>query len=361
MGGVTAVSILPSSVSPAEDRREVVATCDGVRYARRVIEWQPRFLQPGEEPALLEVLTSAFGTWPSVEISVDPIEHLRWKIEQSPERATVVTDGGSVICGLLMARGHVLSNGQVLVAKFISDVAVQPDYQGRGVLSSTSSFIEANWMETADLSFGYRSGRVAARKAYASMESGAIANGINVLVAPTHPAPLDDVSRDAWSLRPVKMFDERIDVFWNEASPQFDFATARSRDLLNWRYCDRRGGNFSVVLAEQDGRILGYAVERCSRGKGYIADLLALPGRLDVVSSLVGTALADLGRVGVKQAECWLTSRHAYLDTFASLGFKETGTKDLMYLPFKTPDSELSYLRSPRTAVHLSAGDTDLI
>ena len=216
-------------------------------------------------------------------------------------------------------------------------------------------------METADLSYGYQSGRVAARKAYASMESGSFANGLSVLVAPTRSAPPDGVSRDPWSLRSVKMFDERIDVFWKEASHQFDFATARSRELLNWRYCDRRGGNFSVVLAEQDGRILGYTVERCSRGKGYIADLLALPGRLDVVSSLVRTALADLSRAGVEEAACWLTLRHAYLKTLAGLGFKETGTKDLTYLPFKTPDTELSYLRSPKTAVHLVAGDTDLI
>ncbi len=55
-------------------------------------------------------------------------------------------------------------------------------------------------------------------------------------------------------------------------------------EYLNWRYSDRRGGDYILKEAIEGERALGYVVLRVNGYQekypvGYIVDLLALPGR----------------------------------------------------------------------------------
>jgi hypothetical protein len=276
--------------------------------------------------------------------------------------AAVVADGGAIVGALLMSLRPLRAQGRSMLGRGGGDAAVATSYQGKGILSAIQSFLLKADLPTADLSYGYRTGHVAALKAFSREKRGVFGNHLNVLIASAWPAPFEGVPDEPWELLAVSEFDDRIDALWEEAAAQFDFILARTRDFLNWRYCDLRGGTFRVVLAEQDGRILGYAVERCSHGKGYIADLFALPGRLDVVSSLVRTALADIREAGIDEVECWLASRHEYFNTLAAAGFSAIKTtKDLTYRPLRAAEQELSFLRDPQSKVHFMAGDTDLV
>ena len=65
---------------------------------------------------------------------------------------------------------------------------------------------------------------------------------------------------------------------------------------MNWRFCDSRGGNYVVKMAEENGSILGYIILRINKIRedypiGYIVDLLTLPERLDVVSDLISNSV----------------------------------------------------------------------
>lgn len=78
-------------------------------------------------------------------------------------------------------------------------------------------------------------------------------------------------------------------------------------------------------VAEEDGRILGYAVLKRDRDLGYIADLLALPNRLDVVRSLVEDALRSFREADVAGVVCWMTSRHPTTASWAATGSSTRG------------------------------------
>ena len=60
----------------------------------------------------------------------------------------------------------------------------------------------------------------------------------------------------------ISSYDDRIDEFWHEVNDYYRFIIERTKDYLNWRYCDPRGGEYIVKTAEEDGRILGYSVLR---------------------------------------------------------------------------------------------------
>ena len=146
-----------------------------------------------------------------------------------------------------------------------------------------------------------------------------------------------------------------------EASQQFDIAVARQQDFLNWRYCDPRGGAFVVRTAEEGGWLAGYAVLRVSGRVGYIADVLALPGRLDIVQSLVHNALGYFATLGVPSIEAWCSAKHPYAQLLASLGFdNKRRTLRLDWVAFTDlPDREL--LSSRRLILHYMPGDSDLV
>ncbi len=325
------------------------------------LEWQPRLLRPGEEEALLRLLLAAFGTWPKAEINVEPIEHLRWKLEAAPEpqRAVVVEQDGVFIAGVLLSARPLLLRGRSLVGNMGGDLAVLPAFQNKGVFTAMQPFLHDVHAQIGDFSYGYRSEHGAVLRATRAMKRGVFGNRLSVLVATSQRAASpDDVP---WTLRTVDRFDDRVDALWEQAAPQFDFICARTSAFLNYRYCDRRAGDFSALIAEQDSSLLGYIVERVSHGRGYIADLLAAPGRLDVVVSLVSQALADLRMSGVDRIECWIPARHDYVRALLDLGFELNRTLDLTYQPFRTTEPELSFLRSAQTTVHFTAGDTDLV
>jgi len=327
------------------------------------MEWKPRLVRPGEEQAILRLLLEAHGDWPKAEIHVEPIDHLRWKLEAGRDvRAAVVERSGDIVGAVVLTFRELRVKGSVRMGTSGGDVAVAPAFQGQGVFSSMTPFLLDVNLATADVSYGYRSRNVAVQKALPPMRRGIFGNYVNVLVASTTVAHAGDAPDEPWDLRIVDKFNERANDLWEAAAAQFDFIAGRSQEFLNWRYCDRRGGDFTCLVAEQDGRILGYAVGRISHRRGYLADILALPERLDIVGSLARRVLSELREAGANEVECWLPSRHVYFDTLASLGFSSAKTtQDVTYRPLRTPEADLSFLRQPNTSVHFTAGDTDLV
>lgn len=327
-------------------------------------EWQPRLLKPGEEPALLQLFLDAYGTWPKAEISVPAIDHLRWKLEAGgDQRAAVVEAGGEIVGAVLISFRELWVKDRILRGTSGGDVAVHPAHQGKRMFTAMTPFLWDLNMATSDISYGYRSRNLAVQKTLQPFERSILGNFVNVLVASSHSTPPSGAqAEEPWELRSVTTFDARIDALWKDAAPQFDFIASRTQAFLNWRFCDRRAGDFTCIVAEQDGRTLGYAVERISNGRGYLVDLLTLPDRLDVVLSLARRALDDLRSAGVDEVNCWLPTRHVYFDALSEAGFATVKTtQDITYRPLGTPAHELSFLLQRETTVHFTLGDTDLV
>jgi GNAT superfamily N-acetyltransferase len=255
---------------------------------------------------------------------------------------------------------------RVLRTRLGVDLAVHPDFQNMGIMKGMRALSREAFAGTFDVGYG-TTGSPIARRHDVQRGNQPLANAVEVLEHPlgsgaTRPGGGPGRGgEDKWMIDQPPEFDDRIDQFWKEASQPFELIVVRTKDYLNWRYCDPRAGAFTVRLAEHGERILGYAVLRVSRGKAYIADLLALPEREDVARSLVRDALGYFRRARVSPVRCWLPSHHPYREVLLQQGFLPKQRMDgLRYTAYGRPKGFLNVLSDPRALVHVTLGDTDL-
>ena len=131
---------------------------------------------------------------------------------------------------------------------------------------------------------------------------------------------------------------------------------------MNWRYCEPAAGRFTVRVAEQEGRLLGYLVFKIIESEGHIADLLALPGRTDVVRSLIEDALRLFREAAVERVTCWMIARHPYNGILRRYGFIDSGRNaGFSCFPLNPDSPDVDFVDDPRARIHLTHGDSDWI
>jgi hypothetical protein len=357
---------------------------------------------PGEadEAQIVELLSRAFRRWPEFEIPASAIEHLRWKMRSDPVAGrhhwVGVLDGRIVVMRLRVIRRFRV-RGRDCLARDGVDAAVDPDYQERGLYGAmVDQSKERPQYYEVDFGIWYSSNPRLQRRD-ARKGSKRLANPIQVLQKPYRaraivrrrheryggrlPAPLAVLRitletalnrighrpylrplRPGWSITTQERFDARFDAFFDEAARPFDFLLVRGSDYLNWRYCEPAAGKFTVRVAEQDGKILGYLVFKISEGNGYVADILALPERLDVVRSLIEDALRLLREARVELVSCWMIARHPYNGILRRYGFVDSRRDVGFVYKAVTLDPEaFDFLEEANARIHLVHGDSDWI
>lgn len=358
-----------------------------------------RFFRDGDEHAILSLLEATFGRWPSVEIAVKPIEHLRWKLRNDVYRNHVVVEVGGRLASVSLCWPRPTHTTRVpFVTQTGADLAIHPAYQGQGGLKAMRAFSKPTFDRLFAIRIGGSSRHPAVIHSRATTQRGLFGNRVLLLERPFSLATaiarfrprrgqsLQDAARSlrlltqglrgqgrngatpsprtSWSLRAVDAFDERTDAFWHEARSSFDYIMARDAAYLNWRYCDPRAGRYTTFLAEERGTVLGYAAVQVSRERGILSDALVLPERLDVLDALLGAALGHLREAGVSLAAAWLPEHHAYQSMLRRHGFlpRTTRTRDLAYnILGDRPEEDSAFLSDPRTRTHITAGDQDVI
>jgi hypothetical protein len=162
-------------------------------------------------------------------------------------------------------------------------------------------------------------------------------------------------------------FDERIEGFWEEIKDHYHFIVKRSQDYLNWRYCDPRGGDYLVMIAQRDADILGYMVLRTDGHQpeypiGYIVDLLTLPNRIDVATALVENAVSYFDGHHINMILCMLMKNHPYEAILKRNGFITKRERiPLFYTDYaEVKELKRSETRSP-SRIHFVYGDLDVI
>jgi hypothetical protein len=165
-----------------------------------------------------------------------------------------------------------------------------------------------------------------------------------------------------WQILDVPAFDERVDTLWSRAQSQFLFGIVRSSAYLNWRYADRRAGDYTILVAEEENRWLGYIVLRTHRDRGYICDLLTLPDRAGVADSLLASALDRFRGDGFRHVEAWSDVGSVYRWPLDRAGFRTLRRSiGLTFRPLRFPPEDAAFLNDPMAPVLFSAGDTDLV
>ena len=157
----------------------------------------------------------------------------------------------------------------------------------------------------------------------------------------------------------ITHFDDRINDFWKNVSRYFGIIVVRNKEYLNWRYFKRPDSNFKVLLAEEDEKILGYIVFSSKDEKGFIVDLLVDPHRIDVIQSLVSTAVEQLREEKVHRIVCWMLKNNPYYKVLRANGFIPYSSKYpfgvTIYSPSNVP---VEFVKNPNNW-YLTLGDTD--
>jgi hypothetical protein len=321
-----------------------------------------RLYRPGDEAGIADLLQGTFGVWPKVDTSVSANEHIRWKLSSDVDsrRFQVVAEAGGEVVGCrLFFLSWFRVRGERLRCRQGFDLAVQSNYQGRGVLNDMWSFARHHFDDKNDFNFGVGD-HPAALHMRVAQGNIVIQNKVQVLSRDL--SAFSGTSSNQIDVLEVDCFDEQTNMLFESCVPAFDFIRERSSRYLNWRFADKRAGRFTKLAAIEAHQLLGYVVLTKAQHVGVVADMLVLPGRQDVLGALLQAALRRFVEAGCLSADCWTPTVHPDRSSLIQHGFsrKKRGIH-LSYRYLRAPPTKLEFLSNHQASVHIMAADTDLV
>jgi len=351
----------------------------------------------------------AFRDWPNFDLKCSPLEHWRWKYKDNPQNRIVVClaeNYGKIIgCHHTIPARIKLKNCSIN-AHQSSDLAVHPDYRRQGIAGSLGETIN-KLIENAGIKFKInfelnpsvlRSNKrsqyedfphrvtifVRIKDIDLFLKSNKTKRGslgkygykilkfLNKLRNPlmktnSETESIDQLTYPEITISDVERFDNRVSKFWKKIRNNYDLIIERDMKYLNWRYCDFRGGDYNVKIAETKGEILGYIVLRNKKEKsnsndsiGYIVDLLALPERSDVADKLLSKGIDFLDESSANIIQSFMTRNHPLEKVFRKQGFLNSRIE--VFVLIKSGHEEKTFDRASVSGrLHIQYGDTDWI
>jgi GNAT superfamily N-acetyltransferase len=356
--------------------------------------------QSGDDEGLVKLLELVFNGWPHFDLSCTPLDHWRWKFRDNPLKSNIITvalSNNDIIGCHHMVPTRLKLGGRVLLYGNGSDSAVHPDFRGLGIFNeleelrkelaiknkmeftfhhSGNPIVIGKRQRRGDPSFPHEVIALSRiRDIDRHLQSIHTDNSwlkrygfhflkfINKLNAAPNFLPSQE-----FTISKIQSFHDNINVFWNETKDHYTFIVERSKDYLNWRYCDPRGGDYIVRMAEADGRVLGFIVLRINRyvedyPRGYVADLISLPNRFDVVDALVGDAIRFFDELDINTISVQVIREHPYERIFKRYGFLQGSYKiSTFYRTLGLLGDELNkFQTSSSERMHFEYGDYDAI
>jgi GNAT superfamily N-acetyltransferase len=360
-----------------------------------------RRYQEGDEEGIVSLLDASFNGWPHLDVGGTALDYWRWKYQNNfiDQKLVYIADSGKKVVGVV----HSVPMKIKMFDKYIfsnlgGDVCVHPDYRKLGLWKTILQMANEGRRE-AGVKYLYNVTEnpivietftkmkdykpfphrvvnlVRIRDVDRQLEAMPVKNkwvkktGYHVVnLANTLRYTLEgEKQREGLVVKEIELFDDRVDELWEEVSKHYDFIVRRDKTFLNWRYCDTRTGDFVVKQVEQDGRVLGYCALRINRYEesyhvGYIVDLLALPGRLDVVDALAAEAVDYFDSQGTNIVNCQTVKGHPYEKALNRHGFLDSRLKVGIFYCLLLQDEvfeRLDQLRPER--IYVSWGDYDTL
>lgn len=314
-----------------------------------------------DAPAMLRVLETAFDPWPTFELDVPALDHLRWKMSEPglPAAHAVAVVHGRVEAVTIRWVSRMRLGDEVLIQDSSVDHAVHPSMQGRGLGGAIGQFGHDNAVTYSDMSLGTGTSHDAILTIFDRFDPPQVTHRLSMWSRPFGPRAFlgafgrgggpgllaRNAARAARSrlrrgVRPrgrrtavvpanvrieeSQAFDDRVEPLWAAFAAQFDFMTERSVEYLNWRYGDRRAGTSLVLTAIEDDRLLGYAVFKQSGDWSNVLDLVVDPqdGRAaPIVLALLGEGCERMAAAGARGANIGLSVGHPAAPVVEAAGF----------------------------------------
>jgi len=368
-----------------------------------------RRYQEGDEGQIIELLEIVFGRFPKIRLRCSKRAHWKWKFKDLPpglNPTLVAVDMKGKIIGVSHGLIKWTKIGdRVILARKGAEVAVHPDYRRMGIYSKLVMERERVSKEMgAVISYSLISNPIIVRykrdeegegyepefphplkqlvrikdiKKFIEYQDryGVIPNGkmitsigIRLLKAVNRIKRVfsrNERRLSGYTLKRVSRFDDRVEVLWDKVKNEYDFIVVKSKEYLNWRYCDHRGGDYQVWVAENDEGILGYLVVRINKMDqvhpvGYIMEVLAPKDREEVISSLLIQAEIYFTQEKVNAIYFTVVSGHPYEGVIKKHGFIDSmRSPHLFYRPYKKFAGLERFERATPDRLHHQFGEYD--
>ena len=356
--------------------------------------------QPGDEEGIVELLELVFNGWPHFDLECTPLDHWTWKYLDNPigNKVISICMNNDKIIGCFHSIPRLTKIGsRILMSGHGADVAVHPDYRRLGIQNSMNIIVD-NLRKKIDTNILYiETGSQILFKRYLKMYPRFPYKIIRLFkmqdidlhmrMMPVkygwlmkHGFYLISLfnkfkncfwsitfSGQNFSISKIDSFDERVDEFWDRIRSSYDFIVVRDHRYLNWRYCDKRGGNYIIKIAEENKQILGYIVLRINKYNeeypiGYIIDLLTIQNRLDVVDSLLKHAIEFFHNNNINVILYRIIKNHSYEKIAKKYGFINDPSKIVnFYKLFEINEEDFFKFRlSNADKIHFVLGDYDI-
>jgi hypothetical protein len=174
---------------------------------------------------------------------------------------------------------------------------------------------------------------------------------------------------NGYDLEDLDRFDSEFDGLSLIAAKSFGIIPLRSQERMNWRYAEKRAGDFYVGTARHVGRKVGYVILKMSGSKGsrycVVADLLIDPGFPAAVDVLLLESLRYARTMDTISLSCSLLGNHPYIKPLRRMGFvtlRDPPDSDWTRLTVGNRQRSAhieNTLNTKDLKVHIMVGDTD--
>jgi hypothetical protein len=308
-------------------------------------EIKTRLYQPGDEDEILTLLQPVFTNYNKCKLSSD---YWKWKYIDTPLGSIicVATIDGKIVGVIHSVLLNIKISNKIILGSMGGDATTHTDYRGLGVYTKLVNFIDKARDER--VIFRYSTSinpiiiktkrdqpRISFPKEISYMirihdidlhlknrpRKNRVVIGLGIRVFKFVNRILRFFSsvpnsKNDFVIEETNKFDSSVEVFWNNIKDGYNFILVKDQQYLNWRYCDRRGGDFFVFKAGTGGDLLGFVVVQLDQKDGYseglIVDLLALPERLDVAYALMRRVCEFIDDRGVNAVYYECVDGHPY-------------------------------------------------
>lgn len=363
-------------------------------------EIEVRPYQNGDEEGIVDLLITVFKGWPNFEVECSSLDHWRWKYIENPYRIGFIS---VALCGdEIIGVNHsfpirVKIGEQIISGGFGADLAVHPKHRGKKVSSKLqqmkrsikdksamfSLYVSSNPIvverkdETRVPEFPHQvinlarikninhHFRIAPEKnAWIKKTGFNTLKSINLLS--NRLEAFREKEKTEIALNQIRLFDNRINVFWDKVKPGYTFIRERNKTYLNWRYCDPRSGEYTVILASSpEGEVVGYVVLTVNRKNkdypiGYVVDILALPGNEIAVSALLEEANNYFDQNRINLVNALIVQKHPFKKIYLKNAFLNSMKRVHLFAGIKYDDAMTQKIRSLNPEeTYFSYGDID--
>jgi N-acetylglutamate synthase-like GNAT family acetyltransferase len=333
-----------------------------------------KFYSEGDEYDIINLLKLCFDEW---KRNKDPLNYWKWKWIDAPGGFNIIVSKQNE---KIVAVTHIIYlenkiGDSILKTSYSDDLATHPDFRGKGLYKELRDLIDNEEPKKGSkIIFSVNTNPITIKTNLKRGRS-ILPHKIEHMVLINNPSLhfkkinikynflystsfkflklLNNLSNifksvkygnnNAYQIKQITNFDNKYDIFWDNIKKDYLIISVKNSRFLNWRYSDKRGGDYRIYEIFEKNNVLGFTVLeiRDNNGykTGYILELLSLKNREDVINAVIQHLKNEMLKLDINILNL-LTTNKKMIKLLEQFGFiKMPFTKELKAM-YKFIDSD---------------------